>query len=311
MDLSGIEEAVEIAQRRWPGFEFRIQKREAHGPCPICGQADEDGFILWENGRYLCRPGGCEGWLDEDEQHTWTKEEIRLRRIEAEQARAARERLEIKRRLSALEQLNQGHDHIDYHKLLDATDRQWWHDQGIIDASIDAYQLGVCYNCPTDSQHRPSYTIPIYDSHHTALLNIRHRLMGVVDGDRYRPHMAGLPGKALFNSELVHAERDLYLAEGCKKAIVLTQHGIPAMGVLGKYGFNLAWLKHFSKVKNLTLCPDPDAIQSWQKLGQQIVGASSMTVRVCSLPMKPDDLFIAGGTVQDFEQYLKQARRIH
>lgn len=311
MDLSGIEEAVEIAQRRWPGYEFRIQKAEAHGPCPICGQADDDGFVIFSDGGTWCRAGNHTGWLDDDQQQTWTKEEIRLRRIEAEQARAARERLEIRRRLSALERLNQGHDHLDYHKLLDATDRQWWHDQGISDESIDAYQLGVCYRCPTDSQHRPSHTIPIYDSHRAQLLNIRHRLMGVTTGDRYRPHMAGLPGKVLFNSALVHTERDLYLAEGCKKGIVLTQHDIPTVAVLGKYGFNLAWLPHFAKVRNLTLCPDPDAVQCWSKLGKQIADASSMTVRVCSLPMKPDDLFIAGGTVEDFEQYLKQGRKVH
>ena len=104
-----------------------------------------------------------------------TSEELRLRRIEAELARQDRKQREIERRLSALERLNRSNDHLLYHSLLDAGDRQWWHSQGINDASIDAYQLGVCYNCPTDYQHRPSYTIPIYDSRGETLLNIRHR----------------------------------------------------------------------------------------------------------------------------------------
>jgi len=199
MELTGIEEAVRIAEQRWPGYEFRISGDEAHGPCPICGKADEDGFVIFSDGGTWCRAGDHTGWLDDDQKQTWTAEEMRLRRIEAEQARARRERSELRRRLTALEQLNQGHDHIDYHNLLDTDDRRWWNEQGINDDSINAYQLGVCYNCPTDVQHRPSYTIPVYDSHHARLLNIRHRLMGVIDGDRYRPHMAGLKCFSILN----------------------------------------------------------------------------------------------------------------
>jgi len=242
MELSGIEEAIAVAQRRWPGFEFRAKNaEEACGPCPICHKAEKDGFIIWANGYYLCRPGGEQGWLDEDDRHTWTKEEIRLRRIEAEQARARRERQEIWAHLTALQRLNRQTDHIRYHLALTENDCAWWHGQGIVDASIDAYQLGTCDYCPMDyPDHRPSYTIPIYTSDGKTLLNIRHRLQGQLDGDRYRPHMIGLPGKVLFNARFAVTEPEALLTEGCKKSIVLEQYGYPAMAVLGKHGFNLA-----------------------------------------------------------------------
>ena len=65
MDLAVITEAVSLAEQRWPGTEFRIKGDEAHGPCPICGQADDDGFIIFDDGGFYCRPGDHAGWIQQ------------------------------------------------------------------------------------------------------------------------------------------------------------------------------------------------------------------------------------------------------
>lgn len=289
------------------------------GPCPFCVPGKVTGvdrLRVWVGtgqqsiGSYWCRQCTRKGYIDKlMGGQPLSETERRLRRLEAEAERARREQEQIIQRLSAIEQLNARDDHLIYHRALDDNDRAWWHSQGIDDTSIQSYQLGVCYACPTDWEHRPSYTIPIYNSTGEKLLNIRHRLTGQVDGDRYRPHMKGLPGKLLFNAHFSITGNEALLVEGEKKSIVLEQNGYPAMGVLGINGFNLDWLKHFV-ARTLTLCPDPDAVQAWHKLGQQIA-AEGLAVNLCILPMKPDDLFIAGGTPADFDGYLRYARKVH
>jgi len=56
--------------------------------------------------------------------------------------------------------------------------------------------------------------------------------------------------------------------------------------------------------------PDPDALESWTHLGRQIAD-KGLTVYVATLPCKPDDWFLDGGTRGGFDDYLRYARRIH
>lgn len=308
---NSIEEAVALAERRWPGYEFKIQGKEAHGPCPICGRATKDGFVIFATGYAFCRPGDHHLWLDEGQERKLTEEETRLLRIESELRRQAKEQEDIKSRLSALEVMAQCRDHITYHKTLSPGDREWWYSQGINDYSVDEYGLGVCYACPTDREHRPSYTIPVFDSKWAQLLNIRHRIQHANGGDKYRPHMSGL-GLHLFNSRWVHQHGDILLVEGEKKAIVVSQEVLPAMGIAGKNGFNFSWLKHFDKVRRLYIALDPDAFEHGRSLGREIKKrAGRIDVRVCNFPVKPDDLFTPlGGTRKQFMRFLDYAWQI-
>jgi len=308
MELASIEEAVTLAQRRWPGLELRIKSsHEACGPCPICRKAEKDGFVVFDDGGYLCRPGNHTGWLDEEEQKL-SAEERRLLAIEAEQRRARRERERMQRQLTAIERMLHCTDHIAYHKLLDDSDRQWWHEQGIHDPQIDEYKLGICYNCPTAPRH-VSYTIPVYDSTWTKLLNIRHRLADATTGDRYRPHMAGLPGKLLFNARWTQQHEEIVLVEGAKKSIVVSAQAMPAVGIFGAAGFDMRWLPHFSNVKRLYVALDPDVPDKAMALGRDIASNSKMDVRVATFPTKPDDFFLVGGTPKEFRDFLRWAKK--
>jgi hypothetical protein len=108
----------------------------------------------------------------------------------------------------------------------------------------------------------------------------------------------------------VRSEKHLLLTEGSKKAIVASQNGYPSVGVFGKNGFNLAWLKHFSNVQSLWLVPDPDAYDAWVKLAHQIRGESKhLDVRVAQLPDKPDDFLIRYGA-DVFGNWLSYAKRV-
>ena len=304
---TSIEEAVRIAAQRWPGYEFRITGDEAHGPCPICGGATQDGFIIYADGGTYCRPGEHTGWVDDDRPDELTPEEKRLRRLEAEQARQRRKQRELERRLTVLERMNACKDHLIYHRQMDARDRQYWSEQGIFPATIDAYELGVCYRCPTDREHRPSYTIPVRNG--GKLQNIQHRLIDFdgnpVQSDKYRPQMAGL-GKTLFNADNLYNGRPrIVIVEGSKKAIVTAQYGFNTVGIFGAAGFKPHWAQRFTPFREVVVALDPDVPEKATQLAR-LFGDRG---RVACLPCKPDDLFSLGGTPSDFESFLRMARK--
>ena len=300
MELSGIEEAVSLAEQRWPGISFRIAGNEAHGPCPICGQADEDGFVLFEDGGFFCRPGGHTGWLDDDQPRRLTEAEItdlRLRQLE----RLARDQA---KRLSALERMHRCTDHITYHKLMDAADREYWYSQGIYDDAIDRYLLGTCYACPTDKERRPSYTIPVING--GKLVNIRHRIIGATNGDKYRPHMAGL-GNTLFDADhLYNGLPKVTIVEGEKKSIVVGQYGVNTVGIMGKAAFPAAWAVRFQPFARVNVCLDPDARDRAVQIAKLFNGRGHLV----TLPDKVDDFFLNGGTPELLQEFLRLAWRV-
>jgi len=298
MKLTGIEEAVAIAERRWPGFRFDIVGDEAHGPCPVCGKATEDGFVIFSDGGFFCRPGAHTGWLDDDTVQL-TKEEIRLRKIEAEQRRQARKQRELEERLTALEWMAQCQDHLAYNKTMDDADRAYWHGEGILPENVDKFMLGVCYACPTDKDHRPSYTIPVWRRDGKTLWNIVHRLVGETS-NKYRPHRAGL-GKQLVRAHAIGPE--VVLVEGAKKALICSQYGFNAVGLQGCRGtFPGEWVKWMADTRRLWVAFDPDANGHALRLGHGLAKAlPRCEVRVCAFPVKPDDLFAKhGGGTEDF-----------
>jgi len=306
-----IEEAVGMAERRWPGYEFKITGRTAHGLCPICGKATEDGFNIFDDGGYFCRPGGCTGWMDDDQQHTWTPEELRLRKIEAEIKQLARAQREHDRRLTALERLNRSNIHERYHANLDEAAYSWWCAKGVECWAIQEYKLGYCPRCPTDKEHhRPSYTIPLWDQARGTLLNLRHRLAHADNGDKYRPEMAGLGTCLAFPHHLIDAEMGIIL-EGAIKSLCTGQYGLPTVGIMGKRGrFQTAWLDMFPMGKPIYIGLDPDAQENAERLGAGIA-KTGKEVYVVDWPDKPDDMLVNGCTPDEWMHYVHQGRRVH
>lgn len=297
-----MQSVLSNAQARWVGLNFkRKTANEYASACPFCGGRDR--FMIYQRGNYWCRKCNAKGWVDE--QDDITPEERRLRRIEAEQRAIKQRQEEHERRLSALERMHRCQDHIGYHRALTADARDYWHSEGINDASIEAYMLGYCLRCPTASNGSPSYTIPVING--GKLENIRHRLLQP-DGGKYRPHMAGL-GNQLFNADFLESKNadSIIITEGEKKSIVLYQYGFANVGIVGKRAFKPEWMARFDRFPLVYVALDPDALESAGRLAAMFNGRG----RVVNLPAKPDDMFARyGATPDDFATFLKFAKPV-
>jgi len=297
---------INEAEARWKISLKHATGDEYMGPCPFCHDG-EDRFHVWaDRQNYWCRQCGVKGFLDEEDGREFTEQELTELRLRALERKVEKH----ERQLNALGRMMASTDHITYHKLLDDSDRAYWHSQGIYDKAIDEYMLGVCYNCPT-APRQASYTIPVFDSTWTKLLNIRHRLIDATTGDRYRPHIAGLPGKLLFNARWTKEHDELLLVEGEKKSIVVSSQVMPAVGILGASGFDMRWLPHFASVKKLYIALDPDVQDKALVLGTEIAKHSRIDVRMCTFPVKPDDFFLKGGKPGEFKDFLKWAKPVN
>ena len=304
-----IDTRITEASIRWPGLQFkRKSANEASAPCPFCGLADEDGFLIFDKGNYWCRQCECNGWIDEDKAN-WD----RLTKIEKEQARLRRENEQLKRRqeeldrrTTALERMHQCTDHLTYHHFLEQHPQymEYWLKEGITTESIKHYQLGYCTSCPT-YRASPSYTIPFINR--GKLENIRHRLAFPNGTGKYRPHMRDL-GNHLFNVDLLdQADRRVIVCEGEKKSIVLGQYDYHNVGICGKRAFKREWLQWFDHVEDIVIALDPDATESAYKLAAMFEGKRA---RVAAFPYKADDMIVQGATRQDMEAFVKWARPV-
>lgn len=294
-----IEHRMMQAQQRWGVILKRKNTREAAGPCPLCRQADTDGFLVWADGGFFCRKCGSKGWVDDDEAKPLSQTELLALRV----AKLERQQREHEERLSLLEQMARCKDHLKYHEGLTDQAREYWWGEGITDESIERYLLGWCPKCPM-CPDSPSYTIPIV--RHDKLENIRHRLQKP-HGGKYRPHRVGL-GNSLFNADLLDQERaSIIVTEGEKKSIVATQSGFDAVGITGKRSFKREWLEWFDGIQVVYIALDPDATESAFRLGALFDGRA----RVARLPAKLDDMVTQyGATSTDIEAYLRVARPV-
>jgi len=313
---SSIEEAVSLAEQRWPGIDLTIiGPDEAHGACPdsSCGAASEDGWILFSSGYFFCRPsnGAHTGWLDDDKPLNLTPEQKLLRQHEAEIKRLARQQTKLEKQLEAVKRMATCTDHEDYHlnACHDGEFWKWAEENGLLPETVFKYKIGKCNRCPTDPEHRPSYTLPIWRKD-GPLWAIRHRLIGPDSGGRYRPHMAGLGLQLVGAPTLADHDKMVLVVEGAKKTYVVGQYIPNTVGILGKGGFEMRWLPWFHPSASICLMLDPDALDSAWKLGREIA-QQGKRVYVASLPMKPDDMIIAGATREDLLAYANLARRVH
>lgn len=303
-EYRSIEQRIEETSRRWPFIVLKRKTRdEASGPCPWCG--GEDRFRVWTNGYYECRvaPGHCgrSGWLDEENRAPLTQPEILEMRIAA----IERQQQEHEKRLSALERIAKCTDYLAYHRNMNDEAWLYWNQQGMLLETITRYQLGYCQRCPTDYEGRPSYTIPVING--GKLRNIRHRLIGASNGDKYRPHLAGLP-PTLFNADYITQPQgpEILIVEGEKKSIIAAQLGFPNVGIMGKSGFKPEWSQYFAQFARVNIALDPDAIDE----AVTIARLFERRGRVVSLPDKLDDLVICGATALDIQAMIDLGRPV-
>jgi len=307
--MGDIEHAIRLAEERWPGLQFEVKNggTEAESSCPECG--GKDRFVLFiDEPRFWCRRCGFSGFLENrDPNHRLTEAElteIRLRRLERKQE-------EFEKRLTAIERLNRSNAHERYHDALDEQAYEWWIQKGCEPWMIHDYRLGMCPRCPTDREHRRSYTIPLFDQGRQKLLNLRHRLADAPNGDKYRPEMAGLGTCLAFPHHLIDAEMGIII-EGEIKALVCGAHDLPTVGLFGKRGrFKVEWLDMFPMDGPVYVGLDPDATESAERLAKGIAKTGKETY-VIDWPDKPDDLFVVHGcTVEEWMSYVHLARRVH
>ena len=295
------------------GIEFKRVSGDEYAStngCPWCGSSSgvSDRFHVWEDKQnFWCRQCGKEGFLDTltQESHEITDHERRIRELEVQQRMMERQQAEHDRRLTALEKIHGMMANADYyHKNLTAIDNnafEYWISEGILCETIDKYKLGYCSRCPTDSQRRPSYTIPVII--HDKLFNIRHRLIQADNGDKYRPEIPGLPN-VLFNADNLYGDSEtIIIAEGEKKAIHLTQLGFPNVGMMGKSGFKPEWVGKFHRFSTVYIALDPDAEAQAVQIAELFQGRG----RVVSMPDKVDDMVTQyGATYDDIEWFIKR-----
>ena len=252
--------------------------------------------------------------------------ESRLRRLEYQQRKNTRDIEETQKRVSALERISHCTDHIKYHATM--SDEAWlyWYQQGFYRETIEQYQLGYCQQCPTDWAKkdgqlefvgRPSYTIPVISN--GKLWDIRHRLTEAHGGDKYRPHVSGLP-RVLFNADYLRTEQDtLVVTEGEKKSICAAQLGFPNVGIMGKNGFDEAWVSRFDRFKAVYVALDPDALVPPKNSkdpkaiapAEKVAGLFGGRGYIVSLPDKLDDMVVEyGATTKDIQAFIDCAKRV-
>ena len=277
--------------------------REYSSACPFCNTGT-DRFIFWhERGKYYCRQCEKVGYVTDHDGLSFTQEDWD-RWKQDETRRKEQERLQ---RLSALERLRlSGNDRRYHHQL---TDRSFWYDYGLTDETIEWYNLGYTSACPTYKKSA-AYTIPVY--YQGELFNIRHRLVDPPKpGDKYRPDSAGL-SVAMFNCDILGYPKEwqFVLVEGEVKAMVLQQYGFNAVAIPGATNFKPKWTAFFRSVGVLYICLDPGVEDQAAKIAEMVSG-ENVEVRVCALPVKPDDFFVLyRGTPAEFQQFLMFGEKV-
>lgn len=197
----------------------------------------------------------------------------------------------------------------------------YWTSEGILPHTIKRYKLGYCPKFPLwqetkkDYEYIPSYVIPYF--HYGELVSIRHRLKGR-EGDKYRPEFAGLPCQ-LYNVDCLDELEfsalepgEVALVEGEKKALVLGQECIQAVGLPGveawkRYGAE--WLPLFKDTTMVYVILDPNAEGMAREITAAFINNGINAIMVL-MPCKPDDYFTRyGGTINGFMRIVAQGRK--
>lgn len=245
-------------------------------------------------------------------------------KAERERRRIQQQAEEKAKQTKALERLAGLTGRVELYHSQVGQDLGYWQSEGIQPHTIKQYKLGYCPAFPVwgqvDGEYRivercPSYVIPYF--HYGELVSIRHRLSGR-EGDKYRPEFAGLPAQ-LYNVDCLEELEfsalepgEVCLVEGEKKALVLGQQAIQAVGLPGVEawkGHKEEWLPLFRNTSCVYVILDPNAERQAIELTQTF-NSSGINALLVKMPCKPDDYFVRlGGSTQGFMRILEQGRK--
>lgn len=266
---------------------------QAVGACPNCRQG-QDRFVVFVEGNYWCRTCNTKGWWRDTKP---TKEE--LEKIKEEKRRS----LEI-----IHTKMSRCSDWIKYHDQVSEAIEIWF-EHGVGIDSIMRWGLGYCKSAPLAPDHE-SLTIPVF--YRGRLIDIRHRIIGAIDGNKYRSHVAGLT-PPFFNLDAIASGKRLYVVEGEKKAIVLMAAGVtpcisyPGIGFAGQIASTIFGECGMEK-PDIVFIPDPGSTEKIEQVSMEIATAGHKCF-ILDLFDKPDDFMHEYGA-NSFFGALKMVRKI-
>lgn len=205
--------------------------------------------------------------------------------------------------LDALEKLHRAQAWIGYHDNLTDTSRKIWRERGVADVWQDLWGLGYkdnfSYRTKIGKATSPTITIPLM-SIDGEVLNVRHRILEPIDGDKYRPELSGLRAQPFIcNTDLDKGAQDLIIVEGEIKSMVVYQTydkpGTQVIGVPSKSMMIKA--VHQAQGRNVIVIPDPDDDTIYSGC------------KVLKVPQKIDDMILEYGLDKTWlRNAAKQAR---
>jgi len=243
-------------------------------------------------------------------------------RAEREQRRIEQQTEEQAKQAKALERLAGLTSRVELYHSQVGQAMDYWQSEGILPHTIKQYKLGYCPAFPLwqeakkDYDYTPSYVIPYF--HYGELVSIRHRLKDR-EGDKYRPEFAGLPAQ-LFNVDCLEElgfsalePGEAVLCEGEKKALVLGQQSIQAVGLPGVESWKKhesKWLPLFQNTTMVYIILDPNAETQSRELTATFNG-NGISALMVTTPQKVDDMFVKYGcTLPAFMRIIQQGRKI-
>ena len=298
MSAYSAERIVALAHEKW-GISLKRQGKELHGPCPQCNQG-HDRFWINSNGHCFCRQCHFDTWLESSKP---LDPEVRAK-VEAERAREQAEAL--KRQEVWLAGFRAGVLWKTWHDQMKPPHRAWWHDQGITDSQIDTYELGFTPSLGIGEQAVAAYTIPIRDPHTWEIIYVHYRLnTPLANGSKYY-YVPGIPTREFYARQ--GEFESALVVEGAKKAIVMGAFLGDKVQVVGLPGMTPSKPvmqrieSEFSRVW-LALDPGKERDKANWYFREYVPQAKAI-----SLPDKPDNLRLAGMTLDEFKEFVRQAK---
>ncbi len=269
---------------------------EGCGPCPRCGTGT-DRFVVFEEGNFWCRRCNYSGW--------WLADAS-----EARQQAAVSRLYKQLRAQAAKETMRSSREWFTYHTQLlsEGARLEELVAAGITERCVRRFGLGLCGAAPL-YRESASLTFPVFID--GRLYDIRHRLLAPpAIGGKYRSHLAGIR-PAPFNLDAASESEVVLVVEGEKKAAILADNGIVAIGIPGQTfaqsgATDIA--ARMSALQTAVVGLDPDALPA-AHLAVRAFRSAGIPALLADFPMKPDDLLLQYG-VKAVNSVLRQARRV-
>lgn len=273
------------------------------GPCPFGCNGNGDDRLTISNSYYWCRVCGSTNHLNNlvnGRKIRQTQEEIGKIRKKAEQAERDRKR----KQRQNLKILNNGRTKLwtIWHKeLKKRPDRiAKLAADGVSIKSINKHIIGFnpqfrAFDFETGQfKTVPAFTFPHFqDRSRRKCLNVRNRILDdeISKRAKYLPWRSGLP-QSYFPAFDRQDKNFVVILEGEKKAIVLKEHGIPAIGLWGINNVKDEWIEFWkTRFERRYIMFDGD---NWNVINQAIRYEDRMSARAVFLHKKPDDALVSG-----------------